>query len=351
MDQDSNDQRLIKMLLTAEAKMGKTHYAAQAAAAGFNVLMLDGDGGAATVARLPLETRRNIYLLNCGDQLVAGLRDSRFQDTIREFTSMAKFRWNDTAGRIATRNDREGEIWQIEPAKIDHTCVLILDAWTGYVESLQLKCAREVGVDIQTATTQQMRPVYQMSGLRATALLQMFRAARCHVICIAHADEYQHTKAPDGKTVSGVKEGEREILWTKRIPKSTSRPHGLQMAKYFTDSPWMALSGSGKRQLDFRTQAERVGGGHFDGIKSVEEYSFANLVKEIGGHVPSPAKPASTDSWLTIIDAATQVDAPPKVLDGTKSTPLSGASPPKGFSGLGFAKKAVTAGASPQVTP
>lgn len=336
MDLAPPGDRLVKLLLIGDGKSGKTHYAGMAAAEGFNVLYLDGDVGSATLTQLPIEVQRNIYLLSIGDTNRQGMRDTRFADTIREFTNLVTFRWNDTHGKVATRNDSDGEVWAIKPGMMDHNTILILDSWTGYIESLMLKCAREISVDIQTANTVQMRPVYQMAGLRATALLQMIRAAQCHVICLAHTDEYQHKVPPEGKKVSEVREQDLEIAYVKLIPKSTSRPHGLQLPKYFTDVAWMELSPSGKeRRLDFQPKPDRVGGGHFTGIKSAEEYSFANLVKQLGGKVPG--KPQSIDSWLTITQAGAEPEAPAKVLDGTEQKPI------KGFAGLGVAKKAATA--------
>jgi hypothetical protein len=337
MDQAPNRDRLVKLLLIGP-KIGKTHYSGMAAEEGLNVLYLDGDVGSATLSRLPPEVQKHIYLLAMGDTNLQGMRDTRFADSIREFSSLVKFRWNDTLGKIASRNDTEGEVWEIRPGAMDDTCLLVMDSWTSYVESLMLKCAREISVDIQTANTMQMRPVYQMAGLRATAMLQLLRAAQCHVIVIAHADEYQHKVAPEGKRVSEVKEGDLEIAWTKMIPKSTSRPHGMQLEKYFTDVAWIEVSPAGnERRLNFKMSPDRVGGGHFDGVKSVTEYSFSNLIKQLGGTVPGKGNWPSTDSWLTITQVADQVDAPAKVLDGTVSAPI------KGFAGIGIGKKAATA--------
>jgi hypothetical protein len=333
MDKAQNQDRLVKLLIVGNGKIGKSHYAGMAAKEGFNILYLDGDVGSATLTQLPIEVQRNIYLLSIGDTNRQGMRDTRFADTVREFTNLVKFRWNDTHGRLASRNDQDGEIWEIRPGNMGPDTILVLDSWTGYIESLMLKCAREINVDIQTANTAQMRPVYQMAGLRATAMLQMIRAAQCHVICIAHTDEYQHKVPPEGKKVSEVREADLEIAYIMMIPKSTSKPHGLQLPKYFTDVAWMELSPSGKeRRLDFQPKPDRVGGGHFAGVKNVDEYSFANLVKQLGGTVPGKAAPI--DSWLTITDAADQAPAPAQVLDGTKSTPITGIEPPKKGFGL-----------------
>lgn len=331
MDQAPPSNRLVKMLLIAEGKAGKTFYAGQAAEDGFNVLYLDGDVGSQTLTQLPIELQRNIYLMAMHDGIDGGLRDTNFAESMSGFMSNIKFRWNDSKGRPAKRTDVDDEIWEIRPAQMDHNCVLVIDSWTSYIESLMLKVARENNVDLTTATTTQMRPVYLGGGQRATAALQIIRAIPCHVICIAHPDEYQHKVAPEGRRVGEVKESELEIEYTKMIPKSTSKPHGLLLPKYFTDVAWLTLTAGGRRQLDFRPKPDRVGGGHLEGVKSTEEYSFGSLVRQLGGTVPGIAQPV--DNWLTIIPPGESKPAEPQVLDGTKSTPV------KGFSGLGALMK------------
>lgn len=335
MDQAPDEKKLIKLLLIADGKVGKTHFAGMAAAAGFNTLYLDGDVGTPTLSQLPIEAKRNLYLLPMHDTLMGGSRDSRFISSVEEFASNITFRWNDTLSRVATRNDKE-EIWEIKPALMDETCLLVLDSWTSLTESISLRAAIANGIDISDAKTNEMRPVYQAAGLKATQMLQIIRALPCHVIVLGHPDEYEHRVNPEGKRVRDVNEKDMIIEWTKMIAKSTSRPHSLQMPKYFTDVAWMEVSPTGTRRVDFRVKASRIAGGHFSDIKDVDEYSFANLVKSIGGHIPDPKNPASIEKWLKIIPAGEQVPVESKVLDA--------AAAPKGISGLAFGKqKAATA--------
>lgn len=318
MDQAPPDERLVKLMLIGDGKIGKSFFAGMAANDGFNVLYLNGDVATQTLSLLPIEAQRRIYMMNLADTIMGGVRDTKFIDSMQAFTSQITVRWNDDLQRIASRNDKTNTIWEIKPGKLDHNTVLVIDAWTGLVESIMQQAALANGVDLANASTTQMRPVYQSSGLKATAMLQIIRAVKCHVIVICHPDEYQHKTAPEGKRVQDVKENDMVIDWTKMIPKSTSRPHGLQMAKYFTDVAWMEMSPSGKeRRLNFTVKADRISGGHFDGTKSTEEYSFANLVRKIGGHVPDPNHTPPIDGWLTIVEPGEAADAEAKVLDGT----------------------------------
>lgn len=332
MDNPPKAQALVKLLMIGDGKIGKTHYAGMAAAAGLNVLYLDGDVGAQTIAGLPMEARRHVYLLNMADRITGGVRSPDFADNMGAMTSTIRFRWNDTDQREAKRADKGVEVWEIEPAKLDHNDLLVIDSWTGLTESMMLKCAQANGVDLSNATTSAMRPVYQGANLMATSMLQVIRSVRCHVIVIAHPDEYTHMTKPTGRRVSDAKENDMVIDWTKMIPKTTSKPQGLNMAKYFTDVAWAEMSPSGKeRRLNFQVKNDRVSGGHFDSSKDADkEYSFGELVKAVGGSLDG--KHADVSRWLKIISADTEIVEPEaKILDGTVATPVKGMS--------GFMKK------------
>ena len=332
---------LVKLLLIGDGKLGKSHYAAMAAACGLNVLYLDGDVALPTIRKLPLEVRSRIYHMDIRDTILGGQRDSRMWEVMKEFTSTVEFRWNDSQGRPAKRADVGAEIWAIKPGRMDHTSVLVLDSWTSFTESVTLAAAIDNNVDLAEASTSQMRPVYQMAGLKGTQMLQMIRSMRCHVIVLAHPDEYSHTTKPEGRKVKDIKEPDLIIDWTRMIPKSTSKPHGMQMAKYFTDVAWMATNPSGsERLLDFRMKDDRVSGGHFNGRENTDKYSFANLISEVGGRLPNKSEPAGVGHWLKIIspdDSAAQVEvqaaAETPVLDGRAASPMKGMA--------GFIKKAV----------
>lgn len=323
MGESQSAAQLAKLLLIADGKLGKTFYAASVARAGFNVLYLDGDVGAATIGsmlqegQLTKEQANRIYLLDIRDTIMGGVRDTRMIETMNEFASSATFKWNETANRPATHKD-VGEIWSIKPALMTNTDVLVIDSWTAYTESLMLWVARANGLDLTTASLSEMRAVYQGGGLKSTEMLQMIRSMPCHVIVLAHPDEYMHMVNPEGAKVANVKEKDKVILWTKMIPKTTSKPQGLQMAKYFSDVAWMEMSPSGtERRLSFKPKADRVSGGHFFDSKSVDEYSFANLVKKVGGTLPEGA---NEPRWITINHVDTPAVVETKVLDGTNPT-------------------------------
>lgn len=340
MNQVQETRALAKLLLIADGKLGKTYYAGLIAKSGLNVLYMDGDVGSETIGKmvrdgaLTMEEASRIYLMDMRDRLIGGDKDSKFFDTVVDFVSATKFTWNANQERVASIKDTADERWVIKPAAMDHTCVLVIDSWTGLTESMMLAAANANGVDLANTTQGKMRPVYQMGGLKSTQVLQMIRSANCHVLVLAHPDEYEHRVSPEGKKVGTIDEKDMIVEWTKQIPKGTSKPAGLQIAKYFTDVAWMEMNPAGtERRLNFKPKASRVSGGHFNDVKSIEEYSFANLIAAMGGSTPGPAG-ASTDHWLTIIPPAEEGAVPEpaesKVLDGTTAAPVKSA----GLSGL-----------------
>jgi hypothetical protein len=278
-----------------------------------------------------MEARQHIYLMSMMDKTLNGARTPDFILNVRDFINYAKMSWHDEEQRVAKKSDRNYTQWQLQPAKLDHHDLLVIDSWTGLTESIMLRCAQSNGVDLSDAETKEMRPVYQSAQQMATSVLQMIRALPCHVIVIAHPDEYTHLRKPEGRKVSDAKEGDMVIEWTKMIPKTTSRPQGLLMAKYFTDVAWAEVSPSGKeRRLNFKMRDDRVSGGHFDDTKASDsDYAFANLIKKIGGTLPE-SHISPIGRWLEINEIGD--DDPSKdskTLDGTK---------PKGLAGLASKK-------------
>lgn len=319
MDDDANRNEsdgLVKLLLIGDGKVGKSHYAGMAADAGLNVLYFDGDVGRPTLRTLPKEVRSRIYALDCADTLLAGKKDSRFLDTTLDFIKEPKFKWNDSQSRMFSLKDAAGDtIWEIRPAYMDHSCVFVLDSWTGLSESMMTAAAATNSVDLMSASTNEMRPVYQAAGMKSMQVLQAIRSLRCHVIVLAHPDEFTHMTKPVGRTLKEAsKENDLIVDWTKLIPKSTSKPNSMQMGKYFTDIAWAEMNRAGNEyMLDFRPKDTKLSGGHFKEIKTQKEYSFTNLVKELGGN----PKPSPIDHWLTEYVHEATTPEPAKVLDGT----------------------------------
>lgn len=340
---------LLKALILGDPKAGKSDWALKAAQAGFNVLYLDGDVGIQTIAEQTQAAKSRIYYMDVADDMLGDSFDPKMIAHISDFMTSTTMLWNDTHQRpYSAKSDAnpEGsadEIWEIKPARLDHTWVVVMDSWTTLSYSAMLAKAQDMGVEI--ADMEKIdRAIYSGVGNRLTNMLATIQKMPCHVVVIGHPAEYAKTRNPDKEILKGVKELDKITEWTRMIPKSSSNPHGLTMGKFFSDIGWIDVDKWGKRKLSFKLTNERVSGGHLDGPPGDprESHSFANLVKSVGGVIPDGTQ--GTGPGLTIHEPGTFIPAsravPQLGLMAGKSTASSTATTQvKGLGGLANLRK------------
>ena len=320
-------------LIMGLEKVGKSDWAMRAALAGYNVLYLDGDVASGTLNKLAKEhpeAASRIFYCNVGDAIVDGQYKTNMIDFFGEFFTQVKLLWDDTNQSLYSRaNSAESEVWEIYPSRLDHRWVVVIDSWTTLSYSAMVAKAIDLGVEIADVE-KVSREIYAGVGNRLTSILATIQRMPCHVVVIGHPDEYAKTKSPDGVKVKEVKEIDRITEWTRMIPKSSSKPHGLTMGKFFTDVGWISLKYGQQRVLDFTINVERSSGGSLNSKGDPRgDHSFGSLV----GAVASSAElgrgmvihPVGTYQPPT----AKSLALPPKTLDGTKAP-----QPMKGLGGL-----------------
>ena len=270
--------------------MGKTHYALEAAKAGFNVTVLDGDVAGNVLAQKDFDDcRERISYFAMQDTMTHSI----FGPTIEKMFNTPTLLWNDTEGReLYARDDMdEAQVTTISLGAMDHRDLIIMDSWTALSESFCARYCAKAGVkQIAELTPAGRRTMYQCVGAELSQISNMIRSCRCHVICIAHPDEYERKTKPKGK-VSEIKEEDMIIVSTKLTPKSISKPHGATLAAKFTDVVWLEIGFGGKRYIDGRPSETKDGGGRFDAKKLSSEFSFVELVRRAGGYIPPELKP------------------------------------------------------------
>src|SRR3546814_13373766 len=92
-DNLSSSTQLIKGLVMGFDKSGQSDWAARAAMAGFNVISLDGDVAAATIAQLPIEARNRISYLDFAANFAGGKEDARMLILMFAFFTPTQFVW------------------------------------------------------------------------------------------------------------------------------------------------------------------------------------------------------------------------------------------------------------------
>lgn len=350
-DQMNKRPPLIHGMVLAEEKNGKTTWALEAAEAGFNVLVLDGDNASQRLKDLTPAAQSRVFYMDVSDDLVGDV-DPRMIETVSAFFTASTFLWNDSTQREYSRKDSHDpetgacldEIWEIKPARFDHNWIILLDAWTTLSYSAMLAKATSEGVDIADVERIE-RNIYQGVGNRLTNIAITQQKAPCHTIVCGHPSQYEKRKSQSGKTVKeATKENDQIVEWTKMIPKSSSNAHGFSIGKFFSDIIWIDINAAGKRVLNCEKSAGRTSGGNFNSKGDPRvDHRFIDLVRKIGGVDPDPA--LGTGAGLVIHEAGTYIPAvkaaPNKGLPGksTPSTPpvQASATPTqvKGVGGLG----------------
>lgn len=313
-NQMSKEDQFVKLLLAGGSKAGKTHFAMEAAADGFNVLYFDGDVSRPTIQSFNDSTLNRVWYMDlCDTQAVA-----RMWILIERMFTTAKFMWDDTNQQTLKAADADAvAVWQIELAKMCGRDVLVIDSWTSVVNSIKQQIAKRTGIDLANPSTVEMRELYGRANHMADFILKCILGIRCHVIVTAHPAEYEHKTKPKG-LVSDQKEKDMKIEYVKKIPASISNPHGNKMGKYFTDVCWIEPNAMGKRMIDGRPDPLRESGGRFNKIKDTSEYSFKRLVKEAGGVYPEA--PDSFEQLSAITEYSVGEYTPPD--SSTKGKPV-----------------------------
>lgn len=287
---ESDENQFVKLLLIGDTKTGKTHWTMEAAEDGFNLVYLDGDVGAQTIKRrkpdgtyfFSEEARSRVYHFFMGDTITKARYSNNFLDLVNAKPSIY---WSDTLNRRVRKNvdDLENdEISEISLTKLGANDVLVIDSWTALSHSEMETVADRTNTDLGEMEKAD-RGIYASSGNRLTQFLRCIQHIKCHVIVIAHPDEYMHYKKPKGKQ---GRESELELIKQMMIPKSSSKPHGLTLGKYFSDVLWMEVDGAGRRFINGRPSPDKIVGSRFDSRKPSSEYSFKQLVLQAGGKSP-----------------------------------------------------------------
>lgn len=341
---------LAHLMILAEEKAGKTTWALQAAEAGFNVLMLDGDVGQQRIKDLSPAAQKRVYYMDVSDDLVGDVNPRMIQ-TVADFFVSIKFLWNDTKQKpYSTRDPHDpetnaclDEVWEIYPGRLDHNWVLLIDSWTTLQYSAKLAKAADLGVDIADVEKIE-RSIYSGVGNRLTNIAVTQQKANCHTIVCGHPTQYEKRRSQEGKTVKeAMKENEQIVEWTKMIPVSSSNPHGFSIGKFFSDIGWIDCGITGKRTLDFTKTSKRTSGGNLNSKGDPQvDHRFEDVVRKIGGVIPDGNQ--GLGDALIIHPPGTFVPASKKPNPlGSKTQPLQAstkAAPVKGLAGLGGLPKA-----------
>lgn len=300
LDNTPPERILRRVLELGFSKTGKTRWIGEATAAGFNLIYLDGDDAVTTLRELPKEQQSRVFHFDLGDSLEI----PRFAFLLDRMIFESPFLWNATKHRSLQDADYDengvvaDEVWEVRLARLTPNDILVVDSWTAYCQSVNKKYTEKLGINwsaIEGAEKGKRRSYYDAAGHEATEILLALKSVTSHLAVICHVDEYQKKHAPPGRAIKDIKEDEYIIDWTRLIPKSISRPHGMNMAKEFTDVARFKVSTGGKRIVDGRPSFDEDGGANFKEPSAESTINtFASLVANSGGFIPGKDSPKTT---------------------------------------------------------
>ena len=140
------EDQLVKLLLVAPSKMGKTHYVMEAAKAGFNLLYLDGDVSRPTIQSFDEKTLNRVWYMNLEDTQ----KLARLWQIVEKLFTETDYLWDDTNQRTLNTADIEiVAVWLMNMVQMTCTDVLGLDSWTAIVESIKHRVAKKIGTALK----------------------------------------------------------------------------------------------------------------------------------------------------------------------------------------------------------
>lgn len=287
------DNHLLRTLCFGPAKMKKTWWALRAAEAGFNVILLDGDDGSQIITQIAPEFLPKINVIKIVDKQNMPV----MCEFVTRFLVGKEFMWDEENKSIllltnSAKPDRSYYI--INPKKLTSNDIVIFDSWTALCWSLAWRWYKENNIKVEAAeqvkNSDQLWPGYRWSGAMASWMLKQVKTLPCHVIVIGHQSVYE--KRRDEVINGKVKQ---VVEWSRTQAKSTSGPHGLELAKEFADILFFGLNGA-RFTIDTRPMNDRDGGCRFIPPFLYEWKDLQiNDILEIS-HLPLPDKDAELEA-------------------------------------------------------
>lgn len=275
------DDMLLRILAYGSAHTRKTWWAGKAAEAGYNVLLLDGDNNWHILRRIKLEAQKRIQVI--------GMSDNRgrpiFASALTRLLKDGKLIW-DEKEKKSTKLNPNANCISIDLNLLNENCVVVLDSWTTFCTSLMLQYAKENMIDLSIAEedTEDKWGFYRWGGAIASWAATQLCALPCHVIVIAHADEYgKRGKDSHGKSI---------VVSTKRQIKSTSGPHAMLLPSKFPNMPYFYQKGTASKISTKGTEEADGGCALFEPKEyNWNELQFKDFIKATGLPFPKADNP------------------------------------------------------------
>ena len=284
----------IRLFIYGHGKTKKTWWAAAAASAGFNTLILDMDRGASIIRNLDAAALTRTHVIPCADRAA----DPIAYQFIREFCRSFDVYFHEKRGATSQKPMRNATRYNLTNSSAPAT-VLILDSWTALTRSIIQHFSNEHGIDPTDAGKIDWDG-YRWSAMMATWVLESLKSLPCHLIVIGHQNTYEKYR--------GTRR-DRRLIFTREQPLSTSNPHGQTISQHF-DEVYRFIGRGGVSYIETGGSEHVDGGSRIVAAKTYqwEQFQFATLCKLHGIEIPGPDAPAR--EWQHTIESENMPPTP-----------------------------------------
>lgn len=301
-NQTAHLAHLLRTLIYGPSKARKTTWVLKAAAAGYNVILFDGDDGAHVLKTQTTEAmRERIHILDVVDLLDRAVFSPFLAKLFREFTIV----WDETAKdtRMTRMVQPDHAHYRIDLRKLTSNDILVIDSWTALATSTGWEFADKKEIDVTEITKNQdmMWPGFEYQGRILDFFLKVIHAIPCHVVVIAHSTVYEKWDRRDKRNP--------KLEWVKTIPVSSSGPQGMKLAKNFSDVLYFDRLSDVRPIINTGGSQDRDGGSRFlppktynwsdrvDADQKDQELSLAGLL-QWAGFRPNPEQKCEGMVWF-----------------------------------------------------
>lgn len=263
------DTQLARILAFGREKSKKTWWTLNAVRAGYNVILIDGEGGSKIVRQIPQEYWHKITIVDVEDRSGQPI----FGQFVTELFLFKKFIYDIQTRRIVRNSSMltpEHQYFEVDASKLTHNDILVVDSLTELRFSVILDWARDNGINLADPSEVESDRwgYYRYASTMLDWMLEQMTSLSCHFILIGHETLYEKYSGT-GKN--------RTLESSELIIKSSSNPHAKTVPNRFDDVLYFHIM---NRQHRISTEAlqGRQGGSRIvqPGDYNWDQFQFEN---------------------------------------------------------------------------
>jgi hypothetical protein len=287
--------RPLRILAYGQSMTKKTTWAMAAAEAGFNVVLLDGDGNAGVAKHINPAAHKRLNIIPVQDTTNIPVFARFVAYALSTNQTSRKFLWDEDARAqvtIRSKASAEHAHYDIDFTKLNFNDVLVTDSWSALCWSVAWQFCLENNIQLDDAKKVEWDG-YRWAGGLANFLLNQLQALPCHVIVIGHEELYEKKK-----TIEVGGKAQQVTEWARIQPKSVSGPHGLQLSKHFGEVYNFTRKGL-MYQIDCSGDRYRDGGSRVfpPKVMSWDELQFKSVCEAYGIKTDVDRPPSEAIKW------------------------------------------------------